>query len=382
MAEDIENSDDSLEGSPTSCFVIGPIGDREASHNSPERQIYEEAIQVWEDVILPACEAFGVRPIRADHIATTGEIPEQVFRRLRDSQLVIADLTGANPNVMYELGLRHTTGKLTIQIGERARLPFDVSAIRTIIFRRTEAGLIEARKKLAQAISEGLQRGGDPVSATRVWFEHPLITNSVAASPEDSILQEDEELGVLEKLANMLEGMGSLAKIAETVGAIISTEINQPVHEASEQSERINNLGGSPGAKLEVTNRLAKKLDGPATRLEVLAGEYSQSIERTHPGVVHLLGLIRENPQAREDAGEFPQQIMSLIRAVEESTPQIEGFRMSLAQSGEMTRELRRVNRRIAASMKMMIDANARMREWKMLLGGEDAPNTGAAQDG
>ena len=40
---------------------------------------------------------------------------------------MIADLTQANPNVMYELGLRHTQKKLTIQIGEAGRLPFDVT---------------------------------------------------------------------------------------------------------------------------------------------------------------------------------------------------------------------------------------------------------------
>lgn len=371
MTEEVENSADGLEGSPTSCFVIGPIGDRDASINSPERQIYEEAIQVWEEVILPACEAFGIRPIRADHITTTGEIPEQVFRRLRDSQLVIADLTGANPNVMYELGLRHTTGKLTVQIGERARLPFDVSAIRTIIFRRSEAGLIEARKRLAQAISEGLQRGGDPVSATRVWFEHSLLASPAATTSVTPAAQDDEEPGFLEKLADMLEGMQSLTKIAETVAAI-TTEIGQFAREAGEHNERINKLGGAPGAKLEITNKLARKLDDPATRLEVLVGEYSQSIERTNPGVVHVLRQIRENPQAREEAGDFPQHIMSLILAIEETSPQLEGFRMSLLQSGEATRELRKVNRRIAASVQMMLDANDRMREWRRLLEDEE----------
>lgn len=70
------------ESPPPSCFVIGPIGDRNASLGSPERKTYEEAIQIWEEVIVPACEAFGIRPIRADHISTTGEIPEQVFSAL------------------------------------------------------------------------------------------------------------------------------------------------------------------------------------------------------------------------------------------------------------------------------------------------------------
>ena len=78
------------------AFVIGPIGDRDAADGTEARKVYEEAIQLLEEVILPACEAFGIVATRADQIARTGEIPEQVFRLLRDSPLVIADLTGAN----------------------------------------------------------------------------------------------------------------------------------------------------------------------------------------------------------------------------------------------------------------------------------------------
>jgi len=157
---------------PTSskAFVIGPIGDKDAEDGSPARTAYEEGIQVFEEVICPSCTAFGLEAMRADMISRAGEIPEQIFRQLRDCPVVIADLTGANPNVMYELGLRHTTGRVTIQIGEKGRLPFDVAAIRTIMFRRTEGGLVQARKDLSKALAANLDSGGDPVAATRIWF--------------------------------------------------------------------------------------------------------------------------------------------------------------------------------------------------------------------
>jgi hypothetical protein len=93
-----------------SCFVISPIGDRLAPFDSDERRRYEEAIQIWDYVVLPACqEALGIEPVRADKISQPGEITEQAFLHLRDDDLVIVDVTGGNPNVMYELGLRHTT---------------------------------------------------------------------------------------------------------------------------------------------------------------------------------------------------------------------------------------------------------------------------------
>jgi hypothetical protein len=85
------------------CFVIGPIGDRLAPVGTDERRRYEEAEELWEYVIAPACEAVGLTAERADKIANPGEITEQIFTLLRDAEVVVADLTGGNPNVMYEL---------------------------------------------------------------------------------------------------------------------------------------------------------------------------------------------------------------------------------------------------------------------------------------
>ena len=57
----------------------------------------------------------------------------QILRRLRDAELVVADLTGRNPNVFYELGIRHMIGKPAVQIIEdNEHIPFDVAQLRTI----------------------------------------------------------------------------------------------------------------------------------------------------------------------------------------------------------------------------------------------------------
>ena len=184
---------------PTNCFVIAPIGDKDAEIGSAAREIWENTVELFEEVIQPACNAFGLEPIRADRIARTGEIPEQICMHLKNDEVVIADLTGGNPNVMYELGLRHTTGKLTIQLGEKGKLPFDVAAIRTIKFQRTERGLVEARKRLSEALSVGLASGGDFVTATRVWLDQPTL--QVVSTNEE----ESDELGLLEKLTDLEE---------------------------------------------------------------------------------------------------------------------------------------------------------------------------------
>src|SRR5579871_6611628 len=100
------------------CFVIGPIGNRHAEPGSEARITYEEALETFAEIIEPACKRFGLDPVRVDGLARAGDLTDQIFKRLRDDDVVIADLTGANANAMYELGLRHTRAKLTLQVGE------------------------------------------------------------------------------------------------------------------------------------------------------------------------------------------------------------------------------------------------------------------------
>jgi hypothetical protein len=162
------------------CLVIGPIGDRFAPVGSLENTVYTEAIEVLGAVIEPACKVFGITPIRADQIRRPGEIPDQVYRALRDWDLVIADLTDANPNVMYELALRHVTGKCVISISQHRRLPFDVGHVRTEQFARTEAGLINCRDRLVEAIrtvSSSILSPRGSAATTTSWATSRRLTS-------------------------------------------------------------------------------------------------------------------------------------------------------------------------------------------------------------
>jgi len=352
------------------AFVIGPIGDRDASDGTEERKIYEDAIQVLEEVILPACSGFGIEAMRADQIARTGEIPEQIFRLLRDSPLVIADLTGANGNVMYELGLRHTTGKLTVQIGERDRLPFDIAAIRTILFKRTEAGLVEARRKLAQALAAGLKAGGDPVTATRVWFESSAPTSAVdeLVSEED-----DEEPGFLEKLADVEVGMQSLT-IALSTTTGIAAEIAALLQDTTARVQNLEKTGGTPTAKLALANRLASLMEDPASRLEVSVGEYGQSILRIEPGMKYLLSRLANEPDQLAQAPDFPEQAARLIQVTEEGIPSTLQVKKMIENIGAAARSLRRVSQRIASTLQSYADFSARIVKWGPLVDGLRKP--------
>lgn len=349
------------------AFVIGPIGDRDELHDSPRRIVYEEAVQVLEEVIGPACQALGFDVLRADQITRTGEIPEQIFRYIRDSHVVIADLTGANPNVMYELGLRHTTGKLTVQLGERGRLPFDVAAIRTIMFKRTDSGLVEARRLLIRALASGLELGGDPVAATRVWFEQGLIHAGSSLLLGGDEEDEDDEPGFLEKLADTEEGIQALVQALSTATSIVE----EVARIFSEGASRVNALEGSHGTssgKLAIANRIAALLEGPSARLRIASGEYAQSVKRIEPGIVYLLTRLANEPDQLAEAPEFPSQMRALVGAAAGSIEGTLGFKVMMDDMGNVTRSLRQVGRRVSATLQSLIDSSKQVAGWDSLI--------------
>jgi len=352
------------------AFVIGPIGDRDAAHGSQGRKIYEEGVQVLEEVIVPACTGFGIEVVRADMMATAGEIPEQIFRQLRDSPLVIADLTSANPNVMYELGLRHTTGKLTIQVGERERLPFDVAAIRTIMFKRTEGGLVQARKDLSKALAANLDSGGDPVTATRIWFESPEEGLPETAEPEErktSVKHEDDAPGFLELLADTESGSQSMAQTLSAASAIMQ-DITQIYTDATAAVREADARGGGAAARLALADRTASQLEEPAARLEVVSGDYERTVQRIEPGLEYLLKRLIDEPEQLAEVPEFPAQLRTLVDAAGTMADGALGMRQNTLEMGKASRTLRRVGSRLAASFTKMAEVSIRVANWRKLL--------------
>jgi len=142
LTEENTSEDAQQEIRAKTCFVIMPIG--EQSFNG-KKATEQELRQLYDDLIREAI--LKARPhlkvLRADEIATPGDITADIFERIADSDYVIADLTYPNPNVFYELGLRHATRPGTILIRRRdaSDPPFDVSVLRHIQYENTPTGL-------------------------------------------------------------------------------------------------------------------------------------------------------------------------------------------------------------------------------------------------
>src|SRR3954454_12638401 len=112
------------------CFVLMPFG-----RNSDGTGATIDFDAVYRDLIAPAVRAAGLEPLRADEEVTGGIIHKPMFERLILCEYAVADLTFANANVFYELGVRHavrpwSTALLFAQAS--GQLPFDVAPLRAI----------------------------------------------------------------------------------------------------------------------------------------------------------------------------------------------------------------------------------------------------------
>jgi len=112
----------------------------------------------YSNIYCPAIESAGLVPKRADDLYRPSAIVHDIWNYTKNCRLVLADLTGKNPNVFYELGLAHAIAKPAILVTESiADVPFDLRALRVLEYDKNDSAWGGAlRDKIATAIREVL----------------------------------------------------------------------------------------------------------------------------------------------------------------------------------------------------------------------------------
>ena len=145
------------------CFVDMPFGqkpDLKSGTVVDFDQIYNEAIK-------PAIEQCGLDALRGDEEQTGGIIHSAMFARLLLSEFVVADLTLANANVFYELGIRHAAKPFTTVpiLANVSALPFDVALVRAVPYQLENGKLTEtSAQQLQTELAKRLRAAIDGVA--------------------------------------------------------------------------------------------------------------------------------------------------------------------------------------------------------------------------
>ncbi|HUP24370.1 MAG TPA: TRAFs-binding domain-containing protein [Thermoanaerobaculia bacterium] len=136
------------------CFVLMPFGKKA---DPAGREI--DFDDVYGRLIGPAIEDAGLQPVRADEEVVGGIIHKPMFERLLLCDYAVADLTLANANVFYELGVRHAVRPFTTVLVFAAgqRLPFDLAPMRGLPYDLGADGKVAQPKRDRKALA-GLLR--------------------------------------------------------------------------------------------------------------------------------------------------------------------------------------------------------------------------------
>jgi hypothetical protein len=123
----------------------GTVIDNQVSVMMP----FSKDFDVVYETIKGACKSMGLQCHRVDEVWKDSAIIQDVFDLIFTSSIVIADLSGKNPNVFYEVGIAHTLGKFVIPIVQNTSdISFDVGHHRVLKYSIDEKGKTELKTRL------------------------------------------------------------------------------------------------------------------------------------------------------------------------------------------------------------------------------------------
>jgi hypothetical protein len=232
------------------CFVVGPIG----SEGSAERKHSDFLLRLVIQPVMTEWPDFAVK--RADQISTPGMIDRQIITRLRDADLVIADLATLNPNAFYEIGIRHMTARPIVHMQQISEsIPFDVSLYSAVKYsldsmQAIDRAVIDLRGHVLSALDPSHEID-NPV--TRALGQ---VSFQQTALPEIQLLRAE--------LDSLKSAVASILEEGQwgTRNPIAAALANYPNQRPSSQSSS-SDLLGEQSRKL-----LAEMLKKPATKLK------------------------------------------------------------------------------------------------------------------
>lgn len=182
----------------------------------------------YEDIFIPAIQAAGLTPRRADDLYRPSAIVHDIWSLTQKAKMILADLTGKNPNVFYELGLAHALAKPAILVTESMDdVPFDLRSLRVIVYDKN-------KPDWGKALQEQIKASIKEIMASPLDAVLPTFLKVKDSGAKPTVTQAEKEL------LSMRQDIDLLKRELRRSDSFIPTRPR--VHSDRESVEYIRNL--------------------------------------------------------------------------------------------------------------------------------------------
>lgn len=243
------------------AFVIMPFSDT-----------FDDIFTLFISETLRSCD---YEVFRADDINNSQNILSDIVQAIASSDLIVADLTGANPNVFYELGIAHALNRPTIMLTQDIEdLPFDLRSYRAISYSTDFVKIRDAKDQLSRLAIDA--------SAGRVQFGNPVSDFSVGVLNTHQSTKIEGDAGLLDHMADLESSLEELTSVFLTL-AQETLAIGAKTEQASSQFER---LSGSANERRHAVKGYALELTNYSNTLNRLNSAYGSALFK-HEGSIN-----------------------------------------------------------------------------------------------
>lgn len=297
------------------CFVISPIGEEGSETRTRSDQILKH-------IITQPVLQLGYEVIRADKISEPGIITTQIIEYIVDAELVIADLTDHNPNVFYELAIRHAMRKPLVQMIRKGDvIPFDVAATRVIQFDLHNLDSVAAAKEEILSQVRSIETGGSEVQ------------NPISVSLDLKVLKESGDAEE-RSLADIVEAISDLRLTVAGIDKGLQSSKSM-----EELKAKIETLPSLIENRLYDTERRRRRNFHPMMLDEIMHME----LKEKNPALSFLMmiSLFKDDFPWIYEVGLETYNILKSSKSKEEKEKSLETFEQSLDILGQpMYREM------------------------------------------
>ena len=297
----------------------------------------------------------GYEVKRADDILNQQNIMADIVQSIIDGDLIVADLSTANPNVYYELGLAHALEKKVILLAQEIKeVPFDLRQYRVIRYRTHFAQMNDARQEFQKYI-EGVRTG-------KIQFGSPITDfgttgSSLTDTGTQSLVTEaddQDERGILDYRVELEESMETMTKMVGELEKRLET-LTLDMESVSGQLKSPKDIG--PKKQRAIIRSLAPKIDEVTSWLQQGNIRYRQALESMGNNLNAVLNS--ESEIAEEDKNELIEFIQMCDNTEEDIQGSLDAFENLVSDMDDAPRiekEFQRTKRRMSAELKTFID--------------------------